>query len=293
MMTRTAFGTHLGLGLALITSLSTLAFAQPDPAARPMGDGPGQGERPPMRTLQQPGPPQAPLALEVIGDALFILDGQTLAKYKADTLAQVAIVKLGDEPAVREPGGEDGARRQPVGPPPLALLLASGTGAAAELLAIVGDNFYRIQVEDLKVAVKAALPKPPAPPRREEVGRGDGARGRGEEAGRGDGARGEEAGRGDGARGRGEEAGRGDGARGRGEEAVRGEGARGRGEVNAADGMPGGRPGGPGMAPPIVKLVGKTLFLIRGTQLLAINTTTGQVTAQGTTPTAPAAARVR
>ncbi len=140
-------------GVLVLAGITTLAFGQRSERQAPTSE--GAGDRPAMRMMLPPPPP----LLEVVGENLFVLRGQTLTKYKADTLTQQGAVKLAASATGQALTGPDG--RHPMAG---SLLLTTGSGKTAAVLVISGNTFYRLRASDLAIAAKATLPAPPAPP---------------------------------------------------------------------------------------------------------------------------------
>lgn len=243
----------LAVGTLLLVALITSAFGQPDPNTQP-GQRAGDGQR--MRPPQLP-----PITMKFGAGSLFVLQGLTLAKYDADTVKPAGVVNLVDNIA-QPTAPANGAGMRPMRPPLPGLLLIVGEDADANVLIVSGDNFFRLQASDLKVLVKATLPAQPQPqaPADGQGGLGMPPPGNPPDAVGPDGAPGGPAG--------------------------------GPGMMGGPGGGPGmmGGPGMPQAAQPVPELHGNTLYLVRGTQLLALDITTGKVTGKATTPITPAKA---
>ncbi|MHB9134552.1 MAG: hypothetical protein ACYDBB_26055 [Armatimonadota bacterium] len=231
------------LGLGLVTG----AWAQRE-GGGPQG-GPGGNGRPPM-------PPPQHASMQYGANGLFVLQGVTLTKYDAGSLKQSGSVQLGNAAGQQVAPDRNANGMPPMGPPPAVAFLITA-GKKAEVLAIAGDTFYRINAQDMTVTVKSSLPAL-------QVGQG---RPDNQAAPRGGGnAQG-----------------------GTGRPGGQHQAGPGGGGPNGAG--PGGNNGGPGMhrmQPPQLTLQGDTLYVLRAHQLLAIDIASGKVAAQGATPGKPA-----
>ncbi len=245
------------IGAALLAGLTTCALAQ-------------QGNP----SVQEQRPQGPPAVMKAGANGAFVLQGGTLTKYST-SLQQTGQVTLVEPPAAPSAQGqnqEQGPGRPPMGPPPPGGLLVAGDA----VLVIVGDSFFHVNATTLATTAKATLPTlapPPAPGNGQQGQRGPGGAG----GQRPQGAPGGQRPQG-GPGGQGQQ----DGQRPQG-------GPGGQGGPGMQGGDQGGpsRPQGPmpGMMPPPplqMELSGRTLFVVRGPQLLAINIDTGAVATQTT-----------
>jgi hypothetical protein len=309
------------IGIAITTAvlgLVTGAWAQWDGGGAPQGGngpwrgGPGGNGGPGMMM-----PPPTPAVMQYGAGSLFVLQGWTLARYDATSLKQLGSVQLGKGGARMPAAGERANGMPMMGMPPAAFLI-TGDAAKAEVLVVAGDTFYRINAaEDMTIAVKTTLP-----PARSGMG-GMGQRrpmARGEQnapgaPGQPGGPDGEQAAPGGGPGDNGGNDAGPDNAPGGGPGDMGGNnGGPDNGPAGVPGGMggndggpgngPGGGPGGfagdprmgrgmmmmmtPPPQPPQVTLHENTLYVLRASQILAIDITSGKVTAQGATPGKPA-----
>lgn len=258
---------HIYIGATVITALLTVllltgASGQGGGGRPQSGGGMNRGAMP---------PPPAQVEMQFAAGNLFILQGTTLTKYDATTLKVTGSCALSGDAATATVTGQ---RAQALPPAP-SLLIVTGADENAALLVVAGGTFYRILASDMTVAVKKALPVAQniatmaGGPTDEPKQMGAGDAGGPDDGGPANGMLGEPDG------------GQMDGPP---------EG----GPPAPGEGQPGGAVGRQGMSagraigmPPMATrpsylLHDNTLFLLNGSQLLAINTLTGEVLSQAT-----------
>lgn len=251
----------VSLFLVAVLGLATNAFTQRELA----GDAPGGNPPLPPDGMQAGPPPPMPgmVVLHAGNTGLFLLEGNQLTKFDAGTLKIVKTLSLGDAPAAPPAANNavnaQGAGPNAGGPPPMSngpsgsTFLLAANGAGETILAIVGNNFYLVDAQAFTIVKTTALPKPQIGPRPGGAG-GDQPVGLPPAANANGNAR---------------------------------QGQGGMPGMGPGGGMPGMGPGGmPGQrgAGIQLELSGNTLYVVRGNQLLALSTRTGELLAQGTTP---------
>lgn len=236
-----------GMLYGVLAVSGLLAVAVTTGFAQQFGNRQGQGQGGPGGGMQMP--PR--LEMKTTATGVYVLQGNVLTRYTAGTLQKDGQATFA-EPTVTKQTTDQQAPPRP--------MVADFTITDTAVLAVIGNDFYNLDVKTLAVKAKATLPEPPQPPQAGPNGQGQGDRQQGGPGG-GQGMRGGPGG------GQGMQGGPG------GEQGMRG----GPGGGQGMRGGPGG-PNGPMGQQMQLTATGNTLYVLRGPQLLAVDIATGNVT---------------
>lgn len=220
MKTRSWMG--LAVATAMVLGLATVGFAQFGGQQGGQQGGPQGG----------PPPGGPPAVMHSGAQGVYVLTGNTLTRYDAATLAVKGTLTLGAQTTTPRAGrrAEGGQRPQPPAP---GTFLVSSDASADMLLVVLGDTYYAVAGDPLKIMAQIALPAGTPP------GNQQGEPGRPQLQGQGRGPGGQQGGPG--------------------------------GQQGGPGGQQGMGPGGPPPLP-MLELRDGTLYVLRGHQLAAIDT---------------------